>query len=151
MITVENLTKSYNHEVLYDSASFKLNPKEKIGLLGRNGHGKTTLFRLITGNVSPDSGTIVIPKHYRIGYVRQELEFTKDTILAEGMVGLREVEKDQYWKVEEILSGLGFTKEDFKRHPKEFSGGFQVRLNLAKVLVSDPDLLLLDEPTNYLD
>ena len=151
MITVENLTKSYNHEVLYDSASFKLNPKEKIGLLGRNGHGKTTLFRLITGNASPDSGTIVTPKHYRIGYVRQELEFTKDTILAEGMVGLREDEKDQYWKVEEILSGLGFTKEDFKRHPNEFSGGFQVRLNLAKVLVSDPDLLLLDEPTNYLD
>ena len=71
MITVENLTKSYNHEVLFDSVSFKLNPKEKIGLLGRNGHGKTTLFRLITGNASPDSGTIVIPKHYRIGYVRQ--------------------------------------------------------------------------------
>ena len=151
MITVENLTKSYNHEVLFDSASFKLNPKEKIGLLGRNGHGKTTLFRLITGNVYPDSGTIVIPKHYRIGYVRQELEFTKDTILAEGITGLREDEKDQHWKVEEILSGLGFTKEDFKRHPSEFSGGFQVRLNLAKVLVSDPDLLLLDEPTNYLD
>jgi ATP-binding cassette subfamily F protein 3 len=151
MITVENLTKSYNHEVLFDSASFKLNPKEKIGLLGRNGHGKTTLFRLITGNASPDSGTIVIPKHYRIGYVRQELEFTKDTILAEGIAGLRKDEKDQHWKVEEILSGLGFTQEDFKRHPNEFSGGFQVRLNLAKVLVSEPDLLLLDEPTNYLD
>jgi ATP-binding cassette subfamily F protein 3 len=151
MITVENLTKGYNQEVLFDSASFKLNPKEKIGLLGRNGHGKTTLFRLIAGNVSPDSGTIVMPKHYRIGYVRQELKFTKDTILAEGMSGLREDEIDQHWKVEEILSGLGFTKEDFNRHPSEFSGGFQVRLNLAKVLVSEPDLLLLDEPTNYLD
>jgi len=151
MINVENLTKSYNGEVLFDSVSFKLNPKEKIGLLGRNGHGKTTLFRLVTGNVSPDSGTIIIPKYYRIGYVRQELEFTKDNVLAEGMTGLRENEKDQHWKVEEILSGLGFSKEDFKRHPGEFSGGFQVRLNLAKVLVSEPDLLLLDEPTNYLD
>jgi ATP-binding cassette, subfamily F, member 3 len=151
MIHVENLTKSYNGEVLFDSVSFKLNPKEKIGLLGRNGHGKTTLFRLITGNVSPDSGTIIIPKYYRIGYVRQELEFTKDNVLSEGMTGLREDEKDQHWKVEEILSGLGFSKEDFKRHPGEFSGGFQVRLNLAKVLVSEPDLLLLDEPTNYLD
>ncbi len=151
MINIENLTKSYNGEVLFDSVSFKLNPKEKIGLLGRNGHGKTTLFRLITGNVSPDSGTIIIPKYYRIGYVRQELEFTKDNVLAEGMTGLREDEKDQHWKVEEILSGLGFSKEDFKRHPGEFSGGFQVRLNLAKVLVSEPDLLLLDEPTNYLD
>ena len=151
MITVENLTKSYNHEVLFDSASFKLNPKEKIGLLGRNGHGKTTLFRLITGKISPDSGIILIPKHYRIGHVRQELDFTKDSVLAEGMTGLREVEKDQRWKVEEILSGLGFSKKDFQRHPSEFSGGFQVRLNLAKVLVSEPDLLLLDEPTNYLD
>jgi ATP-binding cassette subfamily F protein 3 len=151
MINVENLTKSYDREVLFDSVSFKLNPKEKIGLLGRNGHGKTTLFRLITGNVSPDSGIIIIPKYYRIGYVRQELEFTKDTVLAEGMTGLREDEKDQHWKVEEILSGLGFSQEDFKRHPDEFSGGFQVRLNLAKVLVSEPDLLLLDEPTNYLD
>ena len=151
MINVENLTKSYGGEALFDSVSFKLNPKEKIGLLGRNGHGKTTLFRLITGKVSPDSGIIIIPKHYRIGYVRQELEFTKDTVLSEGMTGLRENEKDQHWKVEEILSGLGFSKEDFKRHPDEFSGGFQVRLNLAKVLVSEPDLLLLDEPTNYLD
>jgi len=151
MIHVENLTKSYDGEVLFDSVSFKLNPKEKIGLLGRNGHGKTTLFRLITGKVSPDSGTIIIPKYYHIGYVLQELEFTKDTVLSEGMTGLRETEKDQHWKVEEILSGLGFSKEDLKRHPHEFSGGFQVRLNLAKVLVSEPDLLLLDEPTNYLD
>lgn len=151
MINVENLTKSYDREVLFDSVSFKLNPREKIGLLGRNGHGKTTLFRIITGKVSPDSGIIIIPKHYRIGYVLQELEFTKDTVLAEGMTGLREDEKNHYWKVEEILSGLGFSKEDFKRHPNEFSGGFQVRLNLAKVLVSEPDLLLLDEPTNYLD
>jgi len=151
MINVENLTKSYDGDVLFDSVSFKLNPKEKIGLLGRNGHGKTTLFRLITGKVSPDSGIIIIPKYYRIGYVRQELEFTKDTVLSEGMTGLHENEKDQHWKVEEILSGLGFSIEDFKRHPDEFSGGFQVRLNLAKVLVSEPDLLLLDEPTNYLD
>lgn len=151
MLNVENLTKSYDSEVLFDSVSFKLNPREKIGLLGRNGHGKTTLFRLITGKVSPDSGTIITPKNYRIGYVRQELEFTKDTILEEGMTGLSGDEKDQHWKVEEILSGLGFSKEDFKRHPDEFSGGFQVRLNLAKVLVSEPDLLLLDEPTNYLD
>ena len=151
MITVENLTKSYGTEVLFDKVYFKLNSKEKIGVVGRNGHGKTTLFRLITGQVPADSGEIVIPKHYRIGYVLQEIEFTKDTVLEEGMTGLREDEKDHRWKVEEILSGLGFTKEDFNRPPKEFSGGFQVRLNLAKVLVSEPDLLLLDEPTNYLD
>ncbi len=151
MINVENLIKSYDREVLFDSVSFKLNPKEKIGVVGRNGHGKTTLFRLIIGQETPDSGVITTPKYYRIGYVRQELEFTKETLLAEGMTGLREDEKDHHWKVEEILAGLGFSKEDLKRHPEEFSGGFQVRLNLAKVLVSEPDLLLLDEPTNYLD
>jgi len=151
MITVENLTKSYNDEVLFDSVSFKLNPKEKIGVVGRNGHGKTTLFKLIIGQEAPDSGEIIIPKYYRIGYVRQELEFKEETLLAEGMTGLREDEKNHHWKAEEILAGLGFSKEDFKRRPEEFSGGFQVRLNLAKVLVSEPDLLLLDEPTNYLD
>ena len=151
MITVENLTKGYGADVLFDEAGFKLNPKEKIGVVGRNGHGKTTLFRLITGQIPSDSGEIVIPKHYRIGYVRQEIEFTKNTVLEEGMTGLREDEKEHQWKVEEILSGLGFSNEDFKRPPEEFSGGFQVRLNLAKVLVSEPDLLLLDEPTNYLD
>ncbi len=151
MITVENLTKSYGTEVLFEKAGFKLNPKEKIGVVGRNGHGKTTLFRLITGQIPPDSGDIFIPKHYRIGYVRQEIEFTKTTVLAEAMTGLREDEKACQWKAEEILSGLGFSKEDLQRPPEEFSGGFQVRLNLAKVLVSEPDLLLLDEPTNYLD
>jgi len=151
MITVENLTKSYGTEVLFDKAGFKLNPKEKIGVVGRNGHGKTTLFRLITGQIPSDSGDIFIPKHYRIGYVRQEIEFTKPTVLAEAMTGLREDENECQWKAEEILSGLGFLKEDFQRPPEEFSGGFQVRLNLAKVLVSEPDLLLLDEPTNYLD
>jgi ATP-binding cassette, subfamily F, member 3 len=151
MITVENLTKSYGTEVLFDKAAFKLNPKEKIGVVGRNGHGKTTLFRLITGQIPSDSGDIFIPKHYRIGYVRQEIEFTKTTVLAEAMTGLRENEHEYQWKAEEILSGLGFSTEDFQRPPEEFSGGFQVRLNLAKVLVSEPDLLLLDEPTNYLD
>ena len=74
MITVENLTKSYGTEVLFDKVYFKLNSKEKIGVVGRNGHGKTTLFRLITGQVPADSGEIVIPRHYRIGYVLQEIE-----------------------------------------------------------------------------
>jgi len=151
MIRVENLKKSFGSQVLFDGANFKLNSKERIGLVGRNGHGKTTLFRLITGQESPDAGTIAVPRHYRIGYVHQEPAFTKDTVLKEGMTGLRDEEQDHHWKVEKVLAGLGFSKQDLPRHPQEFSGGFQVRLNLAKVLVSDPDLLLLDEPTNYLD
>ncbi len=151
MIGVENLYKSFASQVLFEGASFKLNPKERIGLVGLNGHGKTTLFRIIIGEESPDTGTISIPKNYRIGYVRQHLDFTKDSVLEEGMTGLTAQERDHYWKVEKVLAGLGFNKDDMQRHPSDFSGGFQVRLNLAKVLVSDPDLLLLDEPTNYLD
>ena len=151
MIGIENLYKSFASQVLFEGASFKLNPKERIGLVGLNGHGKTTLFRIIIGEESPDTGTINIPKNYRIGYVRQHLDFTKDTVLEEGMIGLTAQERDHYWKVEKVLAGLGFNKDDMLRHPSDFSGGFQVRLNLAKVLVSDPDLLLLDEPTNYLD
>ena len=89
MISVENLTKSYGTQVLFDRVSLKINPHERVGLVGRNGHGKTTLFRLIVGDERPDSGAITIPKHHRIGYVRQHLEFTEDTVLKEGMKGLR--------------------------------------------------------------
>jgi len=151
MIGVENLHKSFGSQILFEGAGFKLNSKERIGLVGLNGHGKTTLFRIIIGEESPDTGTISIPKHYRIAYVRQNLDFTKDTVLKEVMTGLVSQERGHYWKVEKVLTGLGFNKEDMQRHPDDFSGGFQVRLNLAKVLVSEPDLLLLDEPTNYLD
>ena len=151
MISVENLSKSYSRQDLFDRASFKINARERVGLVGRNGHGKTTLFRLITGLETPDEGTIHIPKNYRISYVRQHIEFTKDTVLKEGMKGLAKEEKGHYWKVEKILAGLGFTKSDMQKAPQTFSGGYQVRLNLAKVLVSEPDMLLLDEPSNYLD
>ncbi len=151
MITVESLTKSYGVQKLFDDINFKINPRERIGLVGRNGHGKTTLFRLIIGEEHPDDGSVVIPRHYRIGYVKQEIDFTEDTVLKECMRGLHYEESDHSWKAEKILSGLGFSSTDFKRHPGEFSGGYQVRLNLAKVLVSEPDMLLLDEPTNYLD
>lgn len=151
MISIENISKSYGRQELFEDASFKINSKERVGIVGRNGHGKTTLFRMITGKETLDSGKVVIPKRYRIGHVRQYISFSEETVLKEAMTGLREEEKDQSWKVEKILSGLGFSEYDMGRHPSEFSGGYQVRLNLVKVLVSEPDLLLLDEPTNYLD
>ena len=151
MIRVENLTKSFGDQILFDGLNFSVNQKERVGLVGQNGHGKTTLFRMIAGEERPDSGSIVIPKNYRIVYVRQHLEFAADTALNEGIRALPEQEKDQHWKVEKILAGLGFSREDFDRHPTEFSGGLQVRLNLVKALVAEPDLLLLDEPTNFLD
>ncbi|HNY64786.1 MAG TPA: ABC-F family ATP-binding cassette domain-containing protein [Deltaproteobacteria bacterium] len=151
MISAENLSKSYAGQTLFEGASFKINPRERVGLVGRNGHGKTTLFRMIVGEETPDEGQIVIPRNYRIGYVRQHLDFTESTLLREGMKGLPPHQKEQHWKVEKVLAGLGFSQSDMERDPWEFSGGYQVRLNLAKVLVSEPDLLLLDEPTNYLD
>ncbi len=151
MISIEKLTKSFGSQVLFENISFRINPKERVGLVARNGHGKTTLLRMIIGDETSDEGVISAPSNYRISYVRQNLDFNEDTLLKEGMTGLPEDEKDHFWKVEKVLSGLGFSEQDMHRHPGEFSGGYQVRLNLAKALVSEPDLLLLDEPTNYLD
>ncbi len=151
MLSVENIHKAYGQHKLFDGISFRLNSREKIGLVGRNGHGKTTLLRLIVGQEEPDEGAVIQPRNYRIGYVRQHLAFTQPTILAEAITGLPAHESDQHWKAERILAGLGFCNQAQQRPLAEFSGGYQVRLNLAKVLISEPDLLLLDEPTNYLD
>ena len=151
MIRIENLQKSFVGQKLFDGVNFKIGARERVGLVGRNGHGKTTLFRMIMGEESCDEGAITIPRNYRIGIVRQSLDFTGRTVLEEGMKGLPADRKHNHWEVEKILAGLGYSQRDMQRHPGEFSGGFQVRLNLAKAIVSEPDLLLLDEPTNYLD
>jgi ATP-binding cassette subfamily F protein 3 len=151
MFSVDNLTKSYGGHTLFDGVSFKINSRERVGLVGRNGHGKTTLFRMLIGETDYDAGSVTAPRNYRIGHVAQHLDFRADTVLEEGIRGLPPADQHQHWKVEKVLFGLGFSQVDLYRSPHEFSGGYQVRLNLAKVLVSEPDLLLLDEPTNYLD
>jgi len=153
MLKVSGLEKSYGSQVIFDNVSFVMNPGERIGLVGRNGHGKTTLFRMLLGEEEPDAGVISVPNYYTIGHLSQHIRFSEDTVLKEGCLALKASEDgiDESYKVETILMGLGFTTDDFDRNPKEFSGGYQVRLNLAKVLVSEPNLLLLDEPTNYLD
>lgn len=151
MISVKNVSKRYGTRELFSDVSFDVLAGERVGLVGRNGHGKTTLFRLITGEEEPDEGKIFKPNNYSIGYLGQHLEFTKPTVREEGFRGLRAEEMGAEWKVEKILSGLGFSKEDFDRSPSEFSGGFQMRIALAKVLASEPHMLLLDEPTNFLD
>ena len=151
MLQVNNLSLSFSDQQILDDISFNIHSGERIGLVGRNGSGKTTIFKLITGELLPDEGRIAIPKNYTIGYLKQHLTFTKPTLLEEACLGLKEDEKDQIWKAEKILAGLGFTEDELYRSPLEFSGGFQVRLNLAKVLLAEPHLLLLDEPTNYLD
>ncbi|MBT3878807.1 MAG: ATP-binding cassette domain-containing protein [Candidatus Scalindua sp.] len=151
MISVQYLSKHYLEQVIFDNISFNLNPRERTVLVGRNGHGKTTLFRMLTGQEQCDEGIIAVPKNYRIGYLSQHINFTKPTVLEEGCCTLPKDQEGDDWRVKSVLSGLGFTEDDFDRDPSEFSGGYQIRLNLAKVLVSDPNLLLLDEPTNFLD
>ncbi len=151
MIQFNKVSKSFGAQRLFEDLSFSINRRERVGLVGRNGHGKTTVFRMVLGDVSPDAGEIVIPKRYRIGHLDQHIRFTQPTLLEEGAMGLPPDQRDETWRVEQILFGLGFNDDDMTRAPELFSGGFQVRLNLAKVLVSEPDLLLLDEPTNYLD
>jgi len=151
MISVKNIYKRYGTRVLFSDASFDVGAGEKIGLVGRNGQGKTTLFRILAGEEEPDEGKVFLPNNYSIGYLGQHLKFTKPTVLDEGCVGLHPEEIGGEWKVKKILSGLGFREEDFNRNPSEFSGGFQMRIALAKTLVSEPNMLLLDEPTNFLD
>ena len=151
MLKIQDLDKQYGAQILFEGASLQMTPGERLGLVGRNGHGKSTLFRIILGEEVADSGIITTHRGYRIGHLAQHLHFSKPTILEEGCLGLSVDEEHDHYKVERILFGLGFTEEDMARAPAEFSGGFQVRLNLAKALVSRPNLLLLDEPTNYLD
>lgn len=151
MIQLNNISKSYSTQELFSNLSFKLNAGNRIGLVGRNGSGKSTLFKLILGEESADSGDIVIPKGYRIGALKQHLIFTEPTLREESALALTEEMKYDTYRVEKILFGLGFGAEDLDKNPLSFSGGYQIRINLAKLLVTEPNLLLLDEPTNYLD
>ena len=151
MLNIESVSKQFGNQTLLDNTGFQINPGERIGLVARNGHGKTTLLNMISGQDHPDEGSILYPSGYKLGFLSQKIIFSKSRIIDEAMIGLLDHEKDHYWKAEKILAGLGFSQDDMTKSPEIFSGGFQVRLNLAKILVSEPDLLILDEPTNYLD
>ncbi len=151
MIQLTNITKSFGGQTLFNGLNLQMQKGQKIGLIGRNGTGKSTLFKIILGEESYDSGDISIPKNYRIGTLRQHLEFTKPTVHEECAQVLSEDEQYNFYKIEKILFGLGFTAEDLDKDPLSFSGGYQIRINLAKLLATEPDMLLLDEPTNYLD
>lgn len=151
MIQVGGLSLAYSGEVLFNDATFSIQPKERLALVGRNGAGKSSLFRMLIGKETPDKGTIAIRKNYTIGTLNQHIVFTRPTLIEEAALGLKKGEEDCIYKAETILFGLGFKEEDLDRSPQDFSGGYQLRLHLAKVLVSEPDCLLLDEPTNYLD
>lgn len=151
MIQLNNISKHFGLQVLFDDLDLLIGKRERIGFVGRNGSGKSTLFKIILGELSADAGEIVIPKGYKIGALDQHIHFTKPTVLEECCQVLTEDEQYDWWKAERILFGLGFSEQDLEKDPNSFSGGYQVRINLTKALVQNPNLLLLDEPTNYLD
>jgi ATP-binding cassette, subfamily F, member 3 len=151
MIQVHDLSKEFGSRLLFSNIDFSLNRNERIGLVGRNGTGKSTLLKIIKGDMQPDSGEVSTPQNYRIEMLSQHIQFSFETIIAECMSVLPKEYQDETYRAEKILSGLGFDKEDFLKNPLSFSGGYQIRLNLAKCLLQSPNLLLLDEPTNYLD
>ncbi len=151
MIQLQNISKNFASQELFSDLNMKLNKGNRMGLVGRNGSGKSTLFKLILGEETADSGDIIIPKNYKIGTLKQHLTFSESTLREEGALALEEEMKYDVYRVEKILFGLGFSAEDLEKDPLSFSGGFQIRINLAKLLVTEPNLLLLDEPTNYLD
>ena len=184
MITVTHLSKNYGRKTLFESISLNINHGEKIGLIGPNGTGKSTLFSLILGEIEPSAGEIRVNKNTNIGYLPQEASFKSErTVLSELTEGdakimqllkekgeleensnagsnrygevLHNLESLGYFELEhkakKILMGLGFKEKDFNRPIIQMSGGWQMRILLAKLLTYHYDLLLLDEPTNYLD
>ena len=151
VLQIVNLEKRFGARTLFSGVSFTLTRGERLSLVGRNGTGKSTLFRMILDQEHPDEGEIVVPKGYTIGHLSQHLKFSEPTILAEACRGLPADSIGEEYKAEIILTGLGFTEEDLLKPASQFSGGFQIRIELARVLLSEPNLLLLDEPTNYLD
>ena len=193
MIDFIEVSKSFGtHEVLMGS-SFRINAGERVGVVGPNGAGKSTVFALIRGEISPDAGSVELPKNVRVGHLRQEFNphEVKATLLEYAESGRQdlndihdEIEKLEHEihhdlikdrnavlahigrlqtmyeagggyntraRAQTALCGLGLTEDKFPLPFSSFSGGWQMRAELARVIVSDPDLLLLDEPTNYLD
>jgi ATP-binding cassette subfamily F protein 3 len=150
MLQVKNLEKHFGDRVLFSEATLTISPGERVALFGRNGSGKSTLLKIIAGEESADDGEVSTPRGYRIGYLKQHISFTHNTVLEEVCSVLSDPIAEQY-KAEIVLEGLGFSEAHLSLSPSALSGGFQIRINLAKLIVSEPNLLLLDEPTNYLD
>ena len=195
MISIDNLTVSFGGWTLFDGISFLVNPKERIGLVGRNGAGKTTILKLIAGLQQPTSGAVTKNADCTIGYLPQQMQVADTTtLIAETAKAFEEVlaleaeierltaeiavrtdyESEEYEKllhrlndandrynilggdtrdadIEKTLLGLGFRREEFDKPTCEFSGGWRMRIELAKLLLRRPSIFLLDEPTNHLD
>ena len=149
----------FSSRPVLDDITFLINRKERIALVGKNGAGKTTLLRLIAGEYQPTSGRIAKDADMTIGYLPQVMLFQDDKTLREEVMSVFCQQSGQYSiseavfvaEMDRTIIGLGFERKDFERPCSEFSGGWRMRIELAKILLSHPDLLLLDEPTNHLD
>ena len=151
MITINGLNKSFGSQILFRNVNLKIDEHEKIGLIGRNGSGKSTFLQLLLDRLDDQDGAIKIPETLVISALEQHLDFEEKSLLDQVCRALPAEEFGQDWKAKSILMGLGFSELDFSKAPKDFSSGFQIRIRLAEALVAEPHLLLLDEPTNYLD
>lgn len=195
MLSVSNLSVSFQGEYLFEGVSFMLNSGDRIGLIGKNGAGKSTLLKLISRELQPDTGTIATEKDIKIGFLKQDIDFVYGrSVLQEAYLAFEELielekkletihnslsyrddyQSDEYHQLmvqvseythryellggfqykgetEKILLGLGFKREDFDKLTDTFSGGWRMRIELAKLLLQKNDILLLDEPTNHLD
>ena len=152
MLTVENIVKEYSSKPILAGITFLVNKRDRIALVGKNGAGKTTLLRMIAGEETPTSGHISKDTDLRIGYLPQQMIHNEGTTLREEVDTVRDKQDPKsVGQMERVLIGLGFERTDFDRPCNEFSGGWRMRIELAKILLQQPDLLLLDEPTNHLD
>lgn len=150
MIHCQGLAKSFAGRVLFEEVDFQIDKGERVGLLGRNGSGKSTLIKILTGEESSDKGKLQYPTGYRIGHLKQMASFSCPSVMEEVRQVLA-LDGSQDYLIEKTMEGLGFNTPDLQRDPTSFSSGQQLRINLAKTMLSSPDLLILDEPTNYLD
>ena len=152
MLTIDHISMEFSSRPVLDDITFLINRKERIALVGKNGAGKTTLLRLIAGEYQPTSGRIAKETDMTIGYLPQVMLFHDDRTLREEMMRVAHEDEARFVaEMDRTVIGLGFERKDFDRPCSEFSGGWRMRIELAKILLSHPDLLLLDEPTNHLD
>lgn len=195
MLNIYNLSVAFGGEYLFEEVTFRLGAGDRVGLVGKNGAGKSTMLKLLSKELEPDSGVIAAEKEIRIGFLKQDIEFIKGrTVLDEAYEAFVEIKKaerkieqinkqlaertdyesesyltliedlsdvtHQYEIIggynyvgdtEKVLLGLGFKREDFDKLTDTFSGGWRMRIELAKILLQSNDVLLLDEPTNHLD
>jgi len=148
LLQVNDLSKVYSGQTIFSSLSFSVFQKQKIGIIGRNGAGKSTMFRIVLGQEEADKGNIIISREARIGYIEQENKFLDTEIC---LTYLMRCSAKEEWQCRKVASRFKFTPEQLDKPISELSGGWQMRLKLSAMLLLEPNLFLLDEPTNYLD